>query len=82
MSMIRRSPGYADLPIVVLSAKAIPGERDKALSVGANEYLQKPVVDVDRFLKIACDLLARDPSGERRQAEAGEGLPDQAPPSP
>jgi signal transduction histidine kinase/HAMP domain-containing protein/ActR/RegA family two-component response regulator len=54
---IRGMRRYADLPIVVLSAKAIPGEREKALASGANEYLQKPVVDVDRLLKIACDLL-------------------------
>jgi signal transduction histidine kinase/HAMP domain-containing protein/ActR/RegA family two-component response regulator len=54
---IRRDPEYADLPIVVLSAKAIPGEREKALASGANEYLQKPVVDVDRLLEIACDLI-------------------------
>jgi signal transduction histidine kinase/HAMP domain-containing protein/ActR/RegA family two-component response regulator len=54
---IRGIPRYADLPIVVLSAKAIPGEREKALASGANDYLQKPVVDVDRLLKIACDLL-------------------------
>jgi CheY-like chemotaxis protein len=63
---IRGMRRYADLPIVVLSAKAIPGEREKALASGANEYLQKPVVDVDRLLKIACDLLeaaaARDES--------------------
>ncbi|HYK32215.1 MAG TPA: HAMP domain-containing protein, partial [Streptosporangiaceae bacterium] len=67
---IRRSPGYADLPIVVLSAKAIPGEREKAMSVGANEYLQKPVVDVDRLLRIACDLLAPDGTGELPQTAA------------
>ncbi len=58
---IRNIPRYAALPIIVLSAKAIPGEREKALSIGANEYLQKPVVDVDRLLKVACDLL--DPAG-------------------
>ena len=71
---IRREPRYADLPIVVLSAKAIPGEREKALAIGANEYLQKPVVDVDRLLKIACDLL--DPEGARG---AGPAEPDGRP---
>jgi CheY-like chemotaxis protein len=65
---IRRSPSYADLPILVLSAKAIPGEREKALGAGANEYLQKPVVDVDRLLKIACDLAG---SGRHQRAAAG-----------
>jgi CheY-like chemotaxis protein len=68
---IRRLPGYAHLPIVVLSAKAIPGEREKALGVGANEYLQKPVVDLDRLLKIVCDLLARDTIGQESQASRG-----------
>ncbi|WP_141961856.1 HAMP domain-containing protein [Actinoallomurus bryophytorum] len=73
---IRGIRRYADLPIVVLSAKAIPGEREKALAGGANEYLQKPVVDVDRLLKIACDLLeeaaARDASRPANGAERPE----------
>jgi signal transduction histidine kinase/ActR/RegA family two-component response regulator len=72
---IRNSPSHADLPIVVLSAKAIPGERQKALAAGANEYLQKPVVDVDRLLQIACDLLAPN-GGDGRQAAADEHRPN------
>jgi CheY-like chemotaxis protein len=67
---IRGIPRYADLPIVVLSAKAIPGEREKALASGANDYLQKPVVDVDRLLKTACDLL--DPESRAARPPAGE----------
>jgi hypothetical protein len=35
---------------------------------------------VDRLLKIACDLLAADATGEGRQAEAGEPGPDGSPP--
>ena len=70
---IRAMPRYADLPIVVLSAKAIPGEREKALASGANDFLQKPVVDVDRLLKIACDLL--DARGGRPYPE-GQEPPD------
>ncbi|MFB9839182.1 ATP-binding protein, partial [Actinoallomurus acaciae] len=65
---IRSESRYANLPIVVLSAKAIPGEREKALAAGANDYLQKPVLDVDRLLKIACDLL--DP---RAAGQTGDG---------
>ncbi len=77
---IRGIPRYAELPIVVLSAKAIPGEREKALAGGANDYLQKPVVDVDRLLKIACDLL--DPEVAcRRPAVPGEPAPPEAGPS-
>ena len=68
---IRAKPRHAGLPIVVLSAKAIPGEREKALASGADDFLQKPVVDVDRLLKIACDLL--DPSRATRQRTTGDG---------
>jgi CheY-like chemotaxis protein len=68
---IRAEPRHAGLPIVVLSAKAIPGERERALASGADDFLQKPVVDVDRLLKIACDLL--DPSRATRQRTTGDG---------
>jgi CheY-like chemotaxis protein len=78
---IRGMRRYADLPIVVLSAKAIPGEREKALAGGANEYLQKPVVDVDRLLKIACDLLEAAAHDGSRPANGTE-LPPPGDPGP
>jgi PAS domain S-box-containing protein len=36
-------PGLADVPIVVLTALAMPGDREKAIAAGANEYMSKPV---------------------------------------
>jgi HAMP domain-containing protein/signal transduction histidine kinase/ActR/RegA family two-component response regulator len=77
---IRGIPRYADLPIVVLSAKAIPGEREKALASGADDFLQKPVVDVDRLLKIACDLL--DPGRVQVRPDGGESSENGGPPDP
>ncbi|MGH3390611.1 MAG: ATP-binding protein, partial [Actinomadura sp.] len=70
MKAIRSDPRYADLPIVALTAKAIAGEREKAIGGGANEYLQKPA-DVDHLLGVACDLL--DPEG------AADGSADSPP---
>jgi CheY-like chemotaxis protein len=51
MQRIRAQEKYARLPILALTAKAMPNDRQKCIEAGANDYMAKPV-DIDKVLSM------------------------------
>jgi len=71
---IRRNRKLARLPVIFLTAKAMPTDRESALSAGASDYITKPV-DLDELL----ELMASWVSGHGAWAAgSGPGREDNA----
>ncbi|MFF4827257.1 HAMP domain-containing protein [Streptomyces sp. NPDC001312] len=72
--IIRDTPRLAHLPIIALTAKAMPGDREKAIDSGASDYVPKPV-NVDHLLSVICDLL--DPQNGSPEPTQDAGTADE-----
>lgn len=48
---IRQMTGYQNLPIIMLTAKAMNGDQKRCLEAGANDYMAKPL-DPDKLLSL------------------------------
>jgi signal transduction histidine kinase/ActR/RegA family two-component response regulator len=60
LARLRADPKTCEVPVLVLTADATPGQRERLLALGANSYLTKPL-NVPAFLKIVDDMLAKNP---------------------
>lgn len=55
---IREDARLSDLPILVLTAKAMPDDQERCLAAGANDYMAKPI-DVDKLLSLVRVWMSR-----------------------
>ncbi len=58
MNKIRQMPAFATLPIIAVTARAMPGDKEKSIAAGATDYVTKPV-DTDELLTCMERWLAR-----------------------
>jgi two-component system chemotaxis response regulator CheY len=59
ISLMRGEDSLKDIPIVVITTEGAQEDRERALNLGANEYLTKPI-QANRVLAVAQGLLKID----------------------
>ena len=59
---LRDNPALGSMPIVAVTSYAMAGDREKALSAGCNDYLEKPINPETFVAEVICHIR---PSQER-----------------
>jgi len=56
VSLVRNDPGYKQVPIVIITTEGASEDRERALALGANDYITKPI-QTTQILDVAKRLL-------------------------
>ncbi len=56
VSLVRSDANYRSVPIVVITTEGAQEDRERALALGANDYITKPI-QANRILELAKSLL-------------------------
>lgn len=43
LSIVRSNPSYKDIPVIIITTEGAEEDKKKALAIGANAYLPKPI---------------------------------------
>jgi len=65
MQCLRESPATRDIPVVAISANAMPKDLARGKAAGFVDYLTKPL-EVDRLLRVVEEIIAM--AGKEQEA--------------
>jgi DNA-binding response OmpR family regulator len=71
LQLLERFNGDDPIPFIVLTSSVNPQDRERALALGAIEYVVKPA-NFEEFMQTVCGILERWTLGSSRATNAGE----------
>lgn len=57
VSLVRGNPSYKNIPIIMITTEGAEEDKNKALAIGANAYLTKPI-QTQELMKLVSNLLS------------------------
>jgi two-component system, chemotaxis family, chemotaxis protein CheY len=60
VSLVRSDPNHRTIPIVVITTEGANEDRERALALGANDYITKPI-QTNKIIDVTKRLLKLDP---------------------
>ena len=56
VSLVRNDPSHKDVPIVIITTEGATEDKDRAIAIGANDYITKPIQTI-KIIEVAKRLL-------------------------
>jgi len=56
VSLVRNDPNYKDVPIVIITTEGANEDKERAMAIGANDYITKPIQTI-KIIEVARRLL-------------------------
>lgn len=68
---LKKSPTYADVPVIMLTARGEEGDKIKGLNTGCDDYVTKPFSTAELMARITAVLRRTTPGGSDERIEFG-----------
>ena len=69
---LKSQPETAEIPVIALTAHTLPGDRKRALEVGCDAYLSKPL-NITQFSETIAQTLDKISAGRKPKSNPEEG---------